>query len=172
MSKVLGRLVPKTWETYHVIREEFDALYAAFGEFVAERLRERLRTDWAEVVYVNTIIPEGPWHHGDLARILPQVERSPRAFLPEPEELALRCHFLIPDSTGRPIGRLHVEATPAFTAPAMEPMLNLTLTARGQDVGSAPEGAVAFLDVGHEWIVRGFADVTTENMHKEWGRTQ
>lgn len=47
-------------------------------------------------------------------------------------------------------------------------MYVLTLTARGK----ANEGCdlMEFVDMAHEWIVRGFADVTTKDMQKEWGR--
>jgi len=27
-----------------------------------------------------------------------------------------------------------------------------------------------WFDLGHEWIVKGFTDFTTEHMHEIWGR--
>ena len=36
----------------------------------------------------------------------------------------------------------------------------------GEDI----EGAFLFLDIGREWIVRGFTSLTTKDMHKVWRR--
>jgi hypothetical protein len=48
----------------------------------------------------------------------------------------------------------------------------LTLTARGAPIGAGVAGALEFLDLGRRWIVRGFADLTTERMHIAWRRTR
>jgi hypothetical protein len=32
------------------------------------------------------------------------------------------------------------------------------------------EGAVEFLDIAHDWIVRGFVELTTVEIQTEWGR--
>jgi len=38
-----------------------------------------------------------------------------------------------------------------------------------RDLGGV-EDAMAFLDVGHEWVVRGFTSVTTTSMQSKWGK--
>ena len=43
------------------------------------------------------------------------------------------------------------------------------LFARGAPIGDGLEGALAFLDLGHDWLVRAFKSLTTLEMHKEWG---
>jgi hypothetical protein len=49
----------------------------------------------------------------------------------------------------------------------------MTLTARGFPIRVAEtsdiEAAFAFFDLGREWIVKGFKDLTTPAMHKVWG---
>jgi hypothetical protein len=49
-------------------------------------------------------------------------------------------------------------------------MFLLTLTARGRPGSDGIPGVLQFLDVGREWIVRGFTSITTATMHKIWGR--
>jgi hypothetical protein len=59
---------------------------------------------------------------------------------------------------------------PAMDLKTQQPMFVLTLTARGRPIGEGIEGALAMLDIGREWIVRGFASVTTRTMHDVWRR--
>jgi hypothetical protein len=69
-----------------------------------------------------------------------------------------------------PVGRLHSVTTPRYRVDTMEPVYVLEMVARGQPLGPGLDGAVALLDLGHEYIVRGFADLTTRRMHEVWGR--
>jgi hypothetical protein len=48
------------------------------------------------------------------------------------------------------------------------PIYVLELTVRGAPIGQGIGGAQSFFDIGHEWIVRGFKDVTTSMMHAVW----
>lgn len=71
-----------------------------------------------------------------------------------------------------PVGRLHVELRPGTRKSDDAKLFVLTLTARGEPPSPDAAGLLAFHDLGHEWIVRGFTDLTTERMHEEWGRYQ
>ena len=46
----------------------------------------------------------------------------------------------------------------------------MKLTARGNPQGDGLEGALEFIDTGHEWIVRGFTSFVTKEMQALWGR--
>ncbi|HUE08033.1 MAG TPA: hypothetical protein VMP41_11445, partial [Acidimicrobiales bacterium] len=59
---------------------------------------------------------------------------------------------------------------PAFQREDNQPVIALTLLARGAPRTTDATGVVEFLRLGHEWIVRGFADLTTAAMHDEWER--
>ena len=72
----------------------------------------------------------------------------------------------MPDETGR----LHVMAQPAWDSNGQR-IWTINLMARGRPMGEGIEGAFGFFDVGREWIVRGFMDLTTASMHRHWGRT-
>jgi len=50
--------------------------------------------------------------------------------------------------------------------------LLIELTARGAPQSEGLAGALAFLDQGHAWIVQGFTDITTPEMHDLWKRKQ
>ena len=94
-------------------------------------------------------------------------------FLPQAEDVALRFRYVIPDDSGRPIGRLHVVFQPAWRTADNLPIFTMNLTARGKPLRGGVEGAFAFFDLGRRWIVKGFADLTTQAMQdKIWGRVQ
>jgi hypothetical protein len=70
----------------------------------------------------------------------------------------------------RPIGRLHIQAAVVAYLGTESKAVQLTLTARGQPLGAGIDGIIAFLNLGREYIVRGFTSFTTPQMHETWGR--
>ena len=87
-------------------------------------------------------------------------------FLPETEKVSFKTSFVIPDKKGR----LHVTLEPAIRRRDAQEVLQLSLTARGKPLSSGLKGILEWFDLGHEWIVWGFTDFTTKDMHKFWGR--
>jgi hypothetical protein len=83
----------------------------------------------------------------------------------------LAARYVIPDENGAPLGRLHIRTKSGFQVSGGQPIIVLELTARGQPLGEGINGVLPFLDVGREWIVRGFASITTPEMHELWERT-
>lgn len=78
--------------------------------------------------------------------------------------------FPLPESTGR----LHVTLRQMRRIQDGREVLALDLTARGFPAGpeaSGRESMLSWFDVAREWIVRGFADLTTLEAQKDlWGR--
>ena len=91
--------------------------------------------------------------------------------VPRPETLQLTTAFRLKDpGGGTDRGRVHVTAQPAFQREDNLPSIVLTLVARGEPAATDEGALLYFLRMGHEWIVRGFADLTTPAMHEEWER--
>lgn len=106
-----------------------------------------------------------------MGRLLAVVAGQNEAgFLPEPEEMAVRLVYVIPGSGSDAIGRLHIDVHPAFRTRDDVPMCVMTLTARGEAQGQGMAGVMAFLDIGREWVVRAFAEITSLGMHSLWRR--
>ena len=147
-----------------VIKPAFERDFGAFTEFiVGERLGE-LKVNQCEVTYVNHIVSGDGWEHfGDVHRLFTCWNDS--TALPTPGDLAAHLRFVIPDENGRPIGRLHIDIQPAFQATDNRPMYVVNLTARGQ-YGSGIE----FFDIGRQWVVKSFEQLTTQHMHVIWGK--
>lgn len=121
-----------------------------------------------DVLYVNMLeADEAAWtSFAGLAEVVaPWSGKHSDDFLPPPAEVGFSVGY---DMTDGP-GRLTVEGTPLRRADSGAAALLLQLTARGPAASGDLAGAVAFLDRGREWIVKGFVSVTTDRMHEYWG---
>jgi hypothetical protein len=121
-------------------------------------------------VYVNHIFGADPSERVPLAGILRAVVVSERDFLPAPEATQLLETYVVGAGGEQPVGRLRVAAGTAQSVEDRRNLVNLTLTARVRTDPGTLDGARAALRVAHEWVVRGFTDMTTPEMHQAWGR--
>jgi len=156
------------YPSYDRIRGPFEEDLKSFEIFLRDERIGELTPVQCEVTYVNHIRRAGVWRsHGDLERVFTQWASPAREFLPHVEDGQFVSRYQI-RSDGRFVGRLHTSVQPAFAED--DPIFLLTLTARGNPLGTGLDGALKFLDLGHEWIVRGFAELTTVEMHRAWER--
>ncbi len=157
---------------YERLRERFRDEVSKFEEFLGEENIGELAVDQCEVTYVNHIRRAGQWQsHGEIEKLLRHWAPLPAgAFLPAPEDADLRWRYRIPGSGG-PAGRLYVTAEPSWSADDGRPVWVLNLRARGAPIGTDINGAFEFFDLGREWVVRAFADLTTDSMQRCWERT-
>jgi uncharacterized protein (TIGR04255 family) len=154
---------------YGVICGAFLAELAIFQQFVNDENLGAVQINQCEITYVNHIEPESVWgNHGDARKILRLFAEEPNLeFLPHPEDVALQMKHTI-RLDGNIVGRLHTSLQPGWRKVKSTPIYVLELTARGAPIGTGIVGAKAFFDIGHEWIVRGFKDMTTSTMHLAW----
>jgi uncharacterized protein (TIGR04255 family) len=159
---------------YEDLQERFVRLLTLLGDLV-KTLEREIRFNLAEVTYVNAIEhPAGDGgHHADLANIINRVRSRPSdAFLPDSEDAQLNARWRIPGSEldrESPAGRLYLSAAPGFKPPHNVPTYMVNMTSRVLPGTDDLDGAVAALDVGHKWVVLGFKDLTTHEMHVRWG---
>jgi uncharacterized protein (TIGR04255 family) len=161
-----------SYPRYEHVRNQFKRELETFCEFLATEKIGELSPTQCEVSYINVITLEtDPIGHGEMGRILTSVQsKYTDDFLGQPENVRFASQYVFSDENENPLGRLHIAAKPAFRAPDGKPIFILNLTARGAPVGEAIPGVLRFMDMGREWIVRGFASITTKEMHKIWGR--
>lgn len=164
------RIEGEDYPRHEQVRGSFDKSFGIFQRFLTdEGLGEPRLNQW-ELTYVNRIPSGDGWHrHGELGAVVPLLAASGKGrFLPEPEDIALQFRYRIPEEAGS-VSRLLIVANPGFDSTG-KPVLGLTLTARG-GLSQGGEGSLASrLDLGREWIVRGFTEVTSKTMHQHWGR--
>ena len=119
---------------------------------------------------MNQVEPNQVWHgHSEAHKVLRLIGSTRGRLLGEPEQVQVAATYQIPDDEGKPVGRLHVSVQPAVRREDKVPILVINLTARGGPEGDGMEGALRFLERGRRWIVEGFTDLTTQEMHRVWG---
>ena len=169
------KLSPKDqYPSYAVIRGKFSTQWTDFERFIAENKLERLAPVQCEVTYVNHIRSQGIWaDHSEIQKVIPSLTpQLTEGFLPSPEAVRYAPSYLIPGADGTPFGRLHVAVNSVYLPEETEPIIYMQLTARAAPNEENLKGILQTLDVGHEWIVRGFATLTSSEMHDAWRRTQ
>jgi uncharacterized protein (TIGR04255 family) len=153
---------------YHDVKTEFLCLWKDYLLFCKETVSEEVKVNQWEVTYVNHIDKNKGWNNfKDLGNIFAQWSgMSTENYLPVPETLELKQTYAFTEQQGR----LHVVLQPAIRRRDSKECLLLKLTARGRLDSSEVETLSDHLDMGREWIVRGFTDLTTPNAHKLWER--
>jgi uncharacterized protein (TIGR04255 family) len=140
--------------------------WVEFRKFVREEKRAELQLDQCELSYINHIEPDQKWEGfsglPDVFSVLRKKEKP--AFLPAPELFNWQSRYPLPDGTGG----LNVEVAPAFRGKDMKLIVSFTLTARGMSNDASDDKVKAWFTAAHEWIVRGFDELTTPAMHKIW----
>lgn len=122
-----------------------------------------------EITYINHIPAGQGWENlSDLAKIFVDIgwAKADR-FLPSPESIGVRLSFVLPESRGR----LHISLKHAIRVSDNQPVLLCELTARGMPASNNDTAIKEWFDLGREWIVRGFTDITASIIQNElWGR--
>lgn len=123
-----------------------------------------------ELTYVNHIDPaviagDVSW----LGALFPDLAwraDQPR-FLRPPEDATWRISFVMPERCGR----LHATVRTLVDAETARPLIRFELTARGIGADKTVAGMPTWFATAHEWIVRGFADLTHLKVQRDaWGR--
>lgn len=155
----------------HVIGN-FRTCLATFKEFLVERRFDRIDPTQYELTYINHIVKGEGWQTlDDIGDIFPDFfwRDSQNRFLPSPETNNWQTSFVLPESAGR----LRVSIRLGQRRSDRLPTIILELTARGISADRSPSSMWSWFDMAHEWIVRGFTDLTAENIHKVlWRRTR
>ena len=162
------------YRPYAERRREFSEQLRQVEEFLRDEDVGRLEPTTWSVTYINHIDYEG------LDGIGPAVAKTLAVWTDQfsddwlratdTDKVLLDFAFPMPDEAGR----LNVNLKPAVVLSDKRQVLRLDLTARGQLMKESRDvaSALAGIDLGHEWVVRGFASLTRPEMHEVWERTQ
>lgn len=129
-----------------------------------------------EVTYVNHIVPE----EGEAAieltgRVFNGLRwKAAEGFLPSPESVTFNRAYVIRNQS-RQAGRLYVESSLAVRRDGSEfrEFILLKLTARVNHEPDKEQNLRDSVQLAHDWVVRGFADLMDDQIQKErWGRQE
>jgi uncharacterized protein (TIGR04255 family) len=160
---------------YETLRERFLTRLRRLAEFFENQKLGPLSPNQCEVTYINSIsVDEDASPYTHLDRITPLWSGKAREISGlEIERTVIQTVFVL-KSEAHPYGRLYVIFTPGLRpvpAGSLRPIIQLEMTARGRPENETLDAAFRLLDQERCAIVRAFTDVTNEEMHKLWGRT-
>jgi uncharacterized protein (TIGR04255 family) len=152
---------------FEKIIEKFESELRTLESYMgslAGRPNQRLKINQSEITYINQILCEGAT---DASRWLSLLNIDAYGF--EDFNCTFRRRVHRPD--GSPYARLTCQ-TALGVRPKGERIIVLNLTFRGAPEGDSLEAAIAFLGTGRQMIVEFFTQITTEQAHLAWGRSQ
>lgn len=150
-------------------RERFERWFTQLERFVVEEIKSHLVPIQCEITYVNQIeLTEDDLTIGPLGNVIRGARPSAGDFLPSPDGAQAVWSYIMPN-TENGVGRLHLSAVSTADRSTGARGIRLMFTARGRPRQESLSGTLAFFDQGHEWIVRGFKDATTDTMWDRWG---
>lgn len=160
---------PEYWP-YQQRRDDFANKLNLLAQFLGDRQLGTLVPTTCFVTYINHIDYPAPAEYAALLQQLLTTWRKETSdgWLPPVERASLQFAFVMPEQRGR----LYVNVAPGVRRRDKKRIVRLDLTARGAPRDGTLSAALDWIDLGHEWIVRGFASLTRPEMHQIWRRTQ
>jgi uncharacterized protein (TIGR04255 family) len=141
-----------------------------FRKFASEEQLGDFKLNGYEVTYINHVVGKSgsfPLAVEDYLPVFGWKNARSERFLPDPKVLALDLRFQLPEKKGE----MRVSVKHGKRSIDDSEVLLVDLTARGS---VKPDGAdmEQSLEIAHEWIVRGFTDLTSKRAQEQWGRYQ
>ena len=150
------------------VRPAFENIWTEFIKFVNHEQLGNLNVLQCEVSYINHLEAGSGWESNkDIDKVFANLIKTEQSgFLPTPDVFSFDSAYKMPEN----LGNLRVSAKPAIRNSDGTDILQLSLTSHVKHSGNDLSSIMEHLDIGREWIVRGFTDLTTPEMHKIWKR--
>lgn len=159
----------KAYPRYSHIIEKYESAKSEFDKFLDELKLGPLNPIEYELSYFNQIPRGKGWDSNeDLAKVFKDFHwNKGKRFLPSPDLTSWQNRFSLPGNRGT----LTAKLTQGKRKDNETPVLVLELIAKGMAEDRTSAGVRAWYDNAHESIVRGFADLTTEDIQSSiWNR--
>lgn len=163
------RMTPESapYPSFAEISKKFAKHFFALSSAIGESGGPSVVVDFCEVTYVNQIKTDsGSPRLGD---ILKTVAEPDLEFLPQGTDSHFSTRFEIgPAENQQVVGSLACTCVPGL-APDGGSAFLLTLSGQVLPPSATEDGMWTAVEIGHKWVVDGFHDITTPEMHKVWG---
>lgn len=162
----------REYPRFEAILPKFKAAKEAFDSMLADLNEKPLAPLEQEITYIDHI-PQGEgWQTlDDLPKILPMFQVGLQKFqrLPNPNNLAWRMRFELPDAAGN----LDVQVSRAQRKKDQHPIISLQFGARGKSTSADWETTEKWFWQAHDRIVDAFLELTSQDIQlKVWERVE
>jgi uncharacterized protein (TIGR04255 family) len=153
---------------YAKLKPSFMEMWGRFLRFLKTSDVAAPEINLCETTYVNNIERGVAWRNfADLSKVVSGWSgKLTTGFLPDPGLLTLSAVYPMPKGAGS----LRISMQPGLRKADNVEVIELTLTASCRPASSQANDLSKAFDLGREWIVRGFEDFTTKEMHTFWGK--
>lgn len=155
---------------YSKVKNQFKTNFNKFKKFVKDYSLGEVNIIASEITYINHIPMSQGWKSmKDIGKIFPDLKwRSyNERFLPPPDVVNWNAGFSLPDNCGR----LTAKINRATRRSDDIEVLILELTAKSVIIGGKLKSSLDWMDIAREWIVKGFADLTSTKIQDiYWNR--
>lgn len=152
-------------------RQAFERWFVALNDYMSEVGLGPLVPTQCEVTYINHVVVGETWkRHSELSRVFRSISDAELPQNIELESARFGHDYLINGEDGSPVGRLHVNVQPAFSAQGRTPIYVFELTARGLPYSQDIKGITDFLDQGRNSIIQTFEAISSGEIQREWGK--
>lgn len=157
----------KNYPRYSNVIKNFKNVFGIMRDFFNEFNLGELKPIEYELTYLNHIPKGDGWETiDDLPNLFLDFKwnRSTTRFLHNPQKITWTAEFALPEQKGT----LSVNLKNATRIEDKLPLLVFELSAKLIDESIPLEKIPDWFNLSHEWIVKGFTDLTTPEMQKFW----
>jgi len=154
------------YEHYDNVRPLFERDWTTFMDFLLAESLGEVEVVQCEVTYINHLVRGKEWESfEDVSRIFRLWSGGSIGQLPASQMVSFMTAYELPDKSGR----LQIVVQPGLRKSDSKEIIQFGLTASGKPTASRTQDILQWLDVGHAAVVTSFRDLTTPEMHKQWG---
>jgi uncharacterized protein (TIGR04255 family) len=155
---------------YDKLSRTFFEYLLAYERFIAKHGLGDIEVLEYELTYINHILDQDGWKFPEhIGRVVDQLawQDQRHRFLPRPLTMGWQARFTFQDAPGA----LLVKINPAMHVRNGRQLLVVELSARGLPTEAPRDHMEDWFSHAHEWIVRGFEDLTSNEAQRElWGK--
>lgn len=152
------------------IRPKFLREWEIFNKFLRNQTLGDLVIQQFEIAYINDIPRGEGWNtlSDALTLFSPWWGKGTDGWLQTPETVIVQGSFRLPEDQGR----LHFATQNLIRNRDQIEVVQLRLVCRGKASATDADHIAGRMDLGREWVVRAFADLTSPTAHVFWGRVR
>lgn len=157
---------------YSIVKSAFERYHKVFKEFINENELGEINYQQCELTYINHIVKGSGWNSlADIGQIMRDVmwTKKDDRFLPEPKAIQWVSIFPLPED----FGSLSVSLKHGTRQQDKCPLFLIEISAKGLGGDQTKERISKWFDLAHIWIVKTFADITSDEIQKKiWLRQE
>ncbi|MGA9884362.1 MAG: TIGR04255 family protein [Candidatus Acidiferrales bacterium] len=156
------------YQHYVRSREALQSDWQVFGGFLEEQSLKLGQVVRCEASYFNHLVQGEDWQDfSELPRLFPAWKGTEgKGVLSTPQMIGFSAWYV------RPQGMIQVVSQPALRQTDGKQIIQLTVTVNGVPIAQDEEALFRCLDDCHHAAVHAFAEFTSEDAQRRWGRSE